>query len=161
MSRYWFGEARQNDLLRLNGPLGTFFLRDIDGKDLVFLATGTGIAPVKAMLEALSHVEPERRPRSVAVYWGGRHEQDLYWRPSDIAVDHRFETVLSRAPDEWTGRRGHVQDVLLKDKPALEDCVVYACGSDVMIHSARARLHAAGLPSHAFHSDAFVCSASA
>ena len=140
MSRYWFDEARQNDLLRLNGPLGTFFLRDIQGKDLVFLATGTGIAPVKAMLEALDKVEPECLPRSVTVYWGGRHEQDLYWRSSDIATRHRFETVLSRAPEGWAGRRGHVQDVLLSDGPALEDCVVYACGSDAMIHSARERL---------------------
>jgi len=161
MSRYWFDEARHNDLLRLNGPLGTFFLRDIVGKDLVFLATGTGIAPVKAMLEALDRVEAERLPRSVAVYWGGRHEQDLYWRPSGISVAHRFEPVLSRAPAEWAGRRGHVQDAFLSDGPDLASCIVYACGSDAMIHSARERLHAAGLPSHAFHSDAFVCSASA
>lgn len=161
MSRYWFADAKANDLLRLNGPLGTFFLRDIAGKDLVFLATGTGIAPVKAMLEALIGASTEHRPRSIAAYWGGRHPQDLYWRPSELAASHRFEPVLSRAADEWTGRRGHVQDALLSDRPTLGGCVVYACGSDTMIHSARERLQSAGLPPRAFHSDAFVCSASA
>jgi CDP-4-dehydro-6-deoxyglucose reductase len=161
MSRYWFSQAKQNDLLRLNGPLGTFFLRDITDKDLVFLATGTGIAPVKAMLVTLSTMESQHQPRSVTVYWGGRLPQDLYWRPSDIKVDHRFETVLSRATDEWKGRRGHVQRALLADKPELQNSVVYACGSDAMIHSASELLQQAGLPPRAFHSDAFVCSASA
>lgn len=161
MSGYWFGEAKQNDLLRLNGPLGTFFLRDIAGKDLVFLATGTGIAPVKAMLESLEPVDAERRPRSIAVYWGGRQRPDLYWQPTSISVGHRFETVLSRASVDWTGRRGHVQRALLSDQPSWADAVVYACGSDAMIHSARELLQSAGLPSRAFHSDAFVCSASA
>ena len=71
MSDYWFGAAKLNDLLRLHGPLGTFCLRDVAGADLVFLATGTGIAPVKAMLEGLDM--QAAAPRSVTVYWGGRH----------------------------------------------------------------------------------------
>ncbi len=161
MSQYWFNQARQNDLLRLSGPLGTFFLRGIEGRDLVFLATGTGIAPVKAMLEALDSIEDMRQPRSVSCYWGGRHEQDVYWRPAHTPAHHRFEPVLSRATDRWTGRRGHVQDAFLSDKPKLENCIVYACGSDAMIHSARERLQVAGLQPHTFHSDAFVCSARA
>ncbi len=161
MSRYWFQHAKANDLLRLRGPLGTFFLRGQTGKDLVLLATGTGIAPVKAILEGLSTHSAEAQPRSVTVYWGGRHREDLYWQPGgfDSLSAFRFVPVLSRATDGWTGERGHVQDVMLRQHPDLADTLVYACGSDAMIHGAQAKLLAAGLPERQFHSDAFVCSA--
>jgi CDP-4-dehydro-6-deoxyglucose reductase, E3 len=158
MSRYWFREAKANDLLRLRGPLGTFFLREQAGKDLVLLATGTGIAPAKAILENLSTLAAEAQPRSVTVYWGGRERHDLYWQPPDLQR-LRFVPVLSRADKSWTGARGHVQDVLLNDHPDLPNTLVYACGSDAMIHSAKSQLRAAGLPGRHFHSDAFVCSA--
>lgn len=158
MSRYWFQQAQANDLLRLRGPLGTFFLRDQDGKDLVLLATGTGIAPVKGILEGLSNLPAAEQPSNIAVYWGARHREDLYWQPPDMP-GLKFTPVLSRAGSDWTGQRGHVQDVMLRDHTYLANIVVYACGSDAMIHSARAQLHAAGLPDRQFHSDAFVCSA--
>jgi CDP-4-dehydro-6-deoxyglucose reductase len=156
MSQYWFEQAKPNDLLRLNGPLGTFFLRDVAGLDLVFLATGTGIAPVKAMLEGLARVAEHSRPRSITVYWGGRTAQDLYWNPVATSVEHRFIPALSRPDAGWAGVRGHVHQALMTDKPLLSQTVVYACGSDAMIHSARQVLTAAGLPERRFHSDAFV-----
>jgi CDP-4-dehydro-6-deoxyglucose reductase len=161
MSQYWFRAAKTNDLLRLRGPLGTFFLRDQAGKDLVLLATGTGIAPVKAILEGLATLPAEAHPRSVTVYWGGRHREDLYWKTDGLNTlpSFRFVPVLSRAGDDWTEARGYVQDVMLADHGNLADTLVYACGSDAMIQGARARLHAAGLPERQFHSDAFVCSA--
>ena len=158
MSRYWFEQAKTNDLLRLKGPLGTFFLRGDEGVDLVFLATGTGIAPIKAMLEGLN-ASPDLRLRSLAVYWGGRSPSDVYWQPPMTAVQMRFVPVLSRADESWAGARGHVQDVFLKERPELQRAVVYACGSDVMIRSARQRLVSAGLPERRFYSDSFVCSA--
>lgn len=161
MSRYWFGDAKVNDLLRLRGPLGTFFLRDQAGMDLVLLATGTGIAPVKAILEGLAGLGDEALPRSVTVYWGGRHREDHYWTPPDLPR-LRFVPVLSRADASWTGARGHVQQVLLADLGSAADFQrlrVYACGSDTMIHGAQTALRAAGLPERHFHSDAFVCSA--
>lgn len=161
MSRYWFEQAKVNDLLRLRGPLGTFFLRGQAGKDLVLLATGTGIAPVKAILESLSALPADGQPRSVTVYWGGRKAEDLYWQAPDYPAlpAFRFIPVLSRASGDWTGERGHVQDAMLRDHAYLADTLVYACGSDAMIHGAQAKLHAAGLPDRQFHSDAFVCSA--
>lgn len=158
MSRYWFQQAKVNDLLRLRGPLGTFFLRGQTGKHLVMLATGTGIAPVKAMLEGLSSLPADAQPRSVSVYWGGRQREDLYWQPPEMR-SLTFTSVLSRAGSDWTGQRGHVQDAMLRDHSYLADALVYACGSDAMIHSAQATLRAAGLPDRQFHSDAFVCSA--
>ena len=164
-SQYWFEQAQVNDLLRLRGPLGTFFLRDVAGLDLVFLATGTGMAPVKAILEHLPHMPVGELPRSVTVYWGGRRPEDLYWDASSLSTSQRpvtplrYVPVVSRGDTAWPGRRGHVQDALLADAPDWRRTVVYACGSDAMIHEASVRLTDAGLPEGRFHSDAFVCSA--
>lgn len=159
MGEYWFQRARVNDLLRFNGPLGTFFLRSVGQLHLVFLATGTGIAPIKAMLESLTHIAPEHAPKSVTLVWGGRTAEDLYFDPQAIPAGHRFIPVLSRAPAAWVGISGHVQNALLATKPDLSNTAVYACGSDAMIRAAKARLLAAGLPDNRFFADAFVPSA--
>ena len=158
MSDYWFKQAKPNDLLRLNGPLGTFFLRETVDMDLVFLATGTGIAPVKSMLESLAKCQFDQRPKSITVLWGGRHAQDLYLNVDEIIGEFSYIPVQSRPANNWTGAEGYVQDVLLGAKPDLTNTVVYACGSDAMIHSAKIRLVEAGLPGKRFYSDAFVSS---
>lgn len=159
MSDYWFSQAKVNDLLRLNGPLGTFFLRDVSNVDLVFLATGTGIAPVKAILETLATFKEDQLPKSVTVLWGGRVPSDLYVDIAAIDGPQRYMPVLSRADATWAGQRGHVQDVLLGLEPDLRNAAVYACGSDAMIHTAKDSLVRAGLSADRFYSDAFVCSA--
>jgi CDP-4-dehydro-6-deoxyglucose reductase len=156
MSQYWFNQAKVNDLLRINGPLGSFFARPLTGLHLVFLATGTGIAPAKAMLEQLSTAPLNEQPLSPTLYWGGREPQDLYLDPSQWHPSLRYVPVLSRAPVDWTGARGHIQKALLGDKPDWSNTVVYACGSDAMIQSAKAELTQAGLPTERFYSDAFV-----
>jgi CDP-4-dehydro-6-deoxyglucose reductase len=156
MSEYWFGQVKANDLLRLRGPLGTFFLRDLADQDLVFLATGTGIAPVKAMLEGLASSVRERRPLSIKVCWGGRLPEDLYWDSRGIDLEHEFVPVLSRADEAWQGARGHVQETLLSLRPDLRRTVVYACGSDLMVRDARRQLVDAGLSERRFRSDAFL-----
>jgi len=163
LSTYWFEQARPNDLLRFNGPRGTFFLRPVAGLDLVFLATGTGIAPILSMLKQLAVASPEDSPRSITLYWGGRYREDLYLDPTESAPALRYVPVLSRGDAHWYGARGHVQDVLVHDvaqgiMPPLAGAVIYACGSEAMIHDARDRLAENGLPSSSFHSDAFVSS---
>lgn len=161
MSAYWFGAAKDKDLLRIEGPRGTFFLRDVAGADLVFLATGTGIAPIRAFLAELQAAAEDARPRSITLLWGGRHPADLFWQPPDMP-GLRYVPVLSRADADWRGARGHVQDVLLAldpaQKPDLSRAQVYACGSQAMILSANLQLCAAGLPANSFYSDAFVAS---
>lgn len=160
MSHYWFSEARPNDLLQLKGPLGSFVLRDTPDYDLIFLATGTGIAPVKAMLGHLANpTNIQSVPRSITVVWGGRQPADLYWNPHTTGVALRYLPVLSRAGADWQGERGHVQNVLLAHHPDLTRAVVYACGSNDMIESAQTALVSAGLDPKHFHSDAFLCSA--
>jgi len=157
MSAYWFGTAQAKDLLRIEGPRGTFFLRDTAGADLIFLATGTGIAPIRAFLTELEGLPTEAQPRSITLLWGGRHPADLFWQPPEMP-GLRYVPVLSRADADWTGARGHVQDVLLAEKPDLSRAQVYACGSQAMILSANQQLCAAGLPANSFYSDAFVAS---
>lgn len=158
MSDYWFNKAKPSDLLRLNGPLGTFVLREIADIDLIFLATGTGIGPVKAMLESLVNLPIYQRPKTVSVLWGGRLSKDLYLDLAKLPGCHDYIPVLSRAEDGWMGARGYVQDVLLKLKPDLTNAAVYACGSEAMILSAKARLVESGLPTGRFYSDPFVSS---
>ena len=158
MSQYWFNQSAPNDLLRFHGPLGTFFMRNIAKRDLIFLATGTGIAPIKAMLEALSSAVKDELPQSITVVWGARYAQDLYFDVVPLCGVQSYIPVLSRAEESWQGDRGYVQDALLRHMPDLRNGIVYACGSEVMIRSARSTLVAAGLPGEKFYSDAFVCS---
>jgi CDP-4-dehydro-6-deoxyglucose reductase len=159
MSQYWFERAKPNDLLRLNGPLGTFILRNTQGLDLALLATGTGIAPIKAMLKGLAERCSAKRPQTITVYWGGRTAQDLYWNVQSIQAGQRYVPVLSRAGHDWGGARGHVQDAFLANQPELSKTLVYACGSEAMIENARTTLLKAGLSETRFFSDAFVSSA--
>ena len=163
LSAYWFDQAKVNDLLRFNGPRGTFFLRPTAGVELVFLATGTGIAPILSMLKQLSTTPLAEQPRSVSLYWGGRHREDHYLDPTAALPGLRYVPVLSRGDAQYAGARGHVQDVLVHDvahgrAPALSNAVVYACGSEIMIHGARRLLEDNGLPGKSFHFDAFVSS---
>lgn len=159
MSRYWFEQARVDDLLRLNGPLGSFVLDQVEGLDLVFLATGTGFAPVSAMLASLS--KQTTRARSLALYWGGRIPSDLYGNPAAIVPDLQYVPVLSQADTSWTGVRGHVQQALLATPRDWSNTLVYACGSRQMVESARQQLSAQGLQSRRFRAEAFVASSAA
>jgi CDP-4-dehydro-6-deoxyglucose reductase len=156
-SQYWFDAARGNDLLRLRGPLGSFHLGQVQGLHAVFLATGTGIAPLRSMLQALAARPASEQPLSTTLYWGGRLPADLYLDPMMAGL--RYVPVLSRAGSAWTGARGHVQDIMLAEPRAtLADAVVYACGSAGVIQAARQQLQAAGLPDSRFHCEAFVAS---
>jgi CDP-4-dehydro-6-deoxyglucose reductase len=158
LSEYWFSSAKPDDLLRFSGPLGTFFLRDVDDRHVVFLATGTGIAPVTAMLDGLRQAASPR-PGSITVFWGGRRVEDIYTDVAQIETRAAFHPVLSRADASWGGLTGYVQDAFIAADYDLGNCVVYACGSDTMIRSAKHALLKSGIASEDFHSDAFVPSA--
>ncbi len=157
MSDYWFNRARANDLLRIEGPLGTFCLRKTKASTLILLATGTGIAPLKAILEQLSASPRLNTYNSIHLYWGGRTEQDLYWRPEFSDLQVHYIPVLSRSP-EWKGLTGYVQQAALSNDLDLGDAVVYACGSEAMIHDARTQFISAGLAANQFYYESFVSS---
>ena len=158
LSEYLFERAAPNDLVRIEGPFGTFFLRDKAPRDMVFLATGTGIAPAKALLEELA-ADPARAARHrLRVFWGNRAAESFCWDPVTLGLDIGFHHLLSGPDDAWNGRRGYVQDAVIADGVDPADTVVYACGSNAMIASARETLVALGLPARRFFSDAFVSS---
>lgn len=158
LSDYWFERAQPNDLLRLEGPFGTFFLRDEAPSDILFLATGTGIAPVKALLEELAG-DPARAARHrLRVFWGNREAENFCWDPVALGLDIGFHHLLSGADAEWGGKRGYVQEAAVNDGFDPAGTVVYACGSNAMIASARAMFTERGLPARRFFSDAFVSS---
>lgn len=157
LSNYWFNEARVDDLLRIEGPKGTFFLRE-HRKKLFFLATGTGIAPVKSILDKLSESTGVVGNLNISLYWGNRHAEDFFWHPEYSAFKLNYIPIVSRARDGWLGKVGYVQDVASEDKLDIENTHVYACGSMEMISSAKTLFTKMGLNESRFYSDAFVSS---
>jgi len=163
LSEYWFERAAANDLVRIEGPLGTFFLRDEfpEGQapaNILFLATGTGIAPVKALLEELAADRERAARHRLRVFWGNREAENFCWDPVALGLDIGFHHLLSGQDTAWGGKRGYVQAAAIADGFDPADTMVYACGSDAMIASAREAFTAQGLPSRRFFSDAFVSS---
>lgn len=157
-SNYLFNEAKVNDLLRIEGPIGTFFFRKTSKKNIVFLATGTGIAPVKAILEKFNENNLEVVGKDIHLFFGGRFEEDLFWEPNFENIKVNFIPVLSRSKVNSNEQKQYVQDVVLSKKIDLSNSVVYACGSENMIKDARNLLLKNGLTDESFYSDAFISS---
>jgi len=154
LSQYWFNEAQKNDLLRIEGPKGTFFFRE-EQKRIILLATGTGIAPIKSILDKLAQTSSNL---IISLYWGNRTPEDFFWQPEYKNLDFKYTPVLSRNNDSWINKIGYVQNVALEEYKQLEDTEVYACGSIEMIASAKELFIKHGLEEKDFHSDAFVSS---
>lgn len=158
LSDFWFNRARVNELVRLEGPFGTFFLRDPSPVNITFLATGTGIAPVKAILEELAKDPMRASHHRIRVFWGNREVDNFCWDPVELGLDIAFHHLLSGDAMNWRGRRGYVHDAAIIDGIDCNETAVYACGSNAMITSAEQALLAMGLPARRFFSDAFVSS---
>jgi CDP-4-dehydro-6-deoxyglucose reductase len=159
-----FGSMKEKDILRIEGPMGSFFLREESSKPMVFLASGTGFAPLKALLEHMQHCGITR---PVTLYWGGRRPADLYmndWLQAQCgAMPHvHYVPVVSDAlpEDAWQGRTGFVHRAVLEDFADLSGHQVYACGAPVVVDSAKRDFCAqAGLPAEEFFADAFTSEA--
>ena len=155
-SNYWFNEAKPNDLLRVEGPLGTFFYRHNEVcTDIVLLATGTGIAPIKAILEQLQASPELLVNKKVWLLWGGRKKEDLFWKPDFTFAHFEYIPVLTRE-DDWQGAKGYVQEIASAQAISWPTAQVYACGSEAMIQSAQELLSKQGLKEENFFADAFV-----
>ncbi len=158
MSNYWFNEAKVNDLLRIEGPIGSFFLRESEKENIIFLATGTGIAPIKAILESITESPKKLSNKKIWIFSGARFENDFCWHPNKLnAISNlKYIPVLSKASEDWNGEKGYVQEIVLKSGIDLTNSQVYACGSNNMIESAQKTLVKNGLNIKNFFSDAFV-----
>jgi CDP-4-dehydro-6-deoxyglucose reductase len=159
-----FGAMKEKDILRVEGPFGSFYLREDSDKPIVLLASGTGFAPIKALIEQLQF---KGSTRPVSLYWGGRRPQDLYLHDWVLAraaemPQLRYVPVVSDAQPEdgWSGRTGFVHQAVLDDFADLSGYQVYACGAPIVVESARVAYSAQrGLPAEEFYADAFTSEA--
>jgi CDP-4-dehydro-6-deoxyglucose reductase, E3 len=158
-SRFAFSELKEKAILRFQGPFGVFFLRESD-KPIIFLAGGTGFAPIKGVIEDALHKNVQR---PMVLYWGVRAKRDLYLPdlPAQWAAAHsnfKFVPVLSEpmAEDNWGGRTGLVHQAVLDDFAHLRGHQVYGCGAPVMIEVAQQTFAERALPEDEFYSDAFT-----
>ncbi|MGD9945361.1 MAG: CDP-6-deoxy-delta-3,4-glucoseen reductase, partial [Burkholderiaceae bacterium] len=156
--------VKERDILRFEGPLGTFFLREDSVKPAVLLASGTGFAPIKAIVE---HAQFKGLTRPMTLYWGGRRPRDLYQHAlceqwAREIPGFRYVPVVSDAlpEDGWTGRTGFVHRAVIEDLPDLSGHQVYACGAPIVIESAQRDFIAqCGLPADEFYADSFTSAA--
>ena len=159
-----FGTMKEKDILRMEGPFGSFFLRESSDKPMILLASGTGFAPIKAIIE---HMKFKNSQRHAVLYWGCRSKADLYlhdWAAEAAAQmpNLSYIPVLSepKAEDDWTGRTGFVHQAVLHDHPNLMNHQVYACGAPIMVDSAqRDFVMKGGLPDDEFYADSFTSEA--
>ena len=158
-----FTTMKEKDILRVEGPYGSFFLREDSDKPMVLLASGTGFAPIKALIE---HMQHKGITRPATLYWGGRKPSDLYmndWVEGQLAQmpNLLYVPVVSNATpeDAWTGRTGFVHHAVLQDHPDLSGFQVYACGAPIVVDSAQRDYGAAGLPAEEFFADSFTSEA--
>ncbi|TDK67582.1 CDP-6-deoxy-delta-3,4-glucoseen reductase [Sapientia aquatica] len=159
-----FSTLKERDILRIEGPQGTFYLREGSEKPIVMLASGTGFAPIKAIME---HVIEQGITRPINLYWGGRRPEDLYL--NQLCLDwaaqlpnFTYIPVVSNATpeDNWTGRTGFVHQAVLDDLSDLSGYQVYACGAPIVVDSAKRDFVALSkLPADEFYADSFISEA--
>lgn len=159
-----FETMKVKEILRIEGPFGTFFLREDSNKPIILVAGGTGFAPIKAIIEHAIHNKMFHRP--MTLYWGVRDRAGLYLPqlPQQWTAQHaniKYIPVLSDATsaDQWTGRKGLVHQAVLEDFESLGGVQVYACGAPAMIDTARNDFIEHGLPVEEFFADSFTFAA--
>jgi CDP-4-dehydro-6-deoxyglucose reductase, E3 len=159
-----FTAMKEKEILRVEGPYGSFYLREDSDKPMILLASGTGFAPIKAVIE---YMQFKDITRPATLYWGGRRPADLYlddWVRTKLVEmpNLKYVPVISDAlpEDNWTGRTGFVHKAVMEDFPDLSGHQVYACGAPIVVDSARAQYSAlAKLPPEEFYADSFTTEA--
>jgi len=153
-----FSTLKVRDLLRFEGPLGTFYLREESDKPIVMVASGTGFAPIKAICE---YAQAKGIARPITLYWGCRVERDLYF--NDVGKGWQrpgFKYVPVLSDEKWSGRMGFVHRAVMEDFPDMSGVQVYACGAPIMVEAARRDFSAqCGLPPDEFYADSFITEA--
>lgn len=154
-----FNGMKEGDVLQVEGPYGSFSLREEDDQPIIFMSGGCGFGAIKGMVE---HAFKVGLSRSMTLYWGARSPADLYSDlPEKWQQEHenfKFIPVLSEPKPEygWQGRTGMVHEAILQDYERLDAYQVYSCGSPDMVEASRAPFMARGLPGDQYFSDAFT-----
>ena len=152
-----FNTMQPKDLLRIEGPHGSFFYREDARDEILMIAGGTGFAPLKGIIE---HILSEQDTRPIYLYWGVRTKGDLYMRDlaEQWAAEHdniHFVPVLSEPDNSWNGRTGYVHDAVLSDFDDLSTFDIYACGPPAMIKAAESSFQDKGMKKEQFYYDSF------
>lgn len=156
MSDYLFNTANENDLLRVEGPKGTFFLRDTS-LPLLFMATGTGIAPIVSILNQLDNDKGFLQTNDIYVIWGNRYPDEFFMELKFKNINVNFIKTVSHSSHHWKGYVGYVQNIALSMfDDRISTFQVYACGSNHMINASKQLFLSSGLEDDQFYSDAFV-----
>lgn len=158
-SEFAFHHLQKKTLLRIEGPLGTFFLNEASDRPIIMVAGGTGFAPVKSIIE---HAKHKQLQRQISLYWGARSKEDLYLHDlvnewAEQISGFSYIPVLSepKGGDRWDGYTGLVHEAVLNDFTDLSGYEVYACGPPPMVHAARDTFIERGLPEDSIYSDSF------
>ena len=152
-----FSDMCEKEILRIEGPLGTFFVRRESTRPIIMMGGGTGFAPLKSMIEELLEAGDER---PIELFWGVRRESDLYARKLidgwiGQRPDFRFVPVLAEPGPGWTGETGYVHQTLLRMHPELSGHDIYMSGPPAMVHAARSAFLDAGLSDDHLFYDSF------
>lgn len=158
-TQYIFDELKEKDILRIEIPLGNFFLREHSERPIILMGGGTGFAPLKAIVEHTRYIGSHR---PIHLFWGVRAKRDLYldslpktWADT---LDHfAYTPVLSNPQDDdhWKGETGYVHESVLRHYPELQGFDIYMSGPPIMIDAAREAFLQHGLPPAHLYSDAF------
>jgi CDP-4-dehydro-6-deoxyglucose reductase len=145
-STYLFS-LKEGDETRFKGPAGSFYLKEDGTRDLLLVATGTGIAPFRSMVY---HLLEQRYSRRITLYWGLRSQRDLYYQDElqALAARHanfQLVTTLSRPEPGWTGETGRVTRLVEEQVTSVADLSVYLCGNSGMLEDVTALVRKKGL----------------
>ena len=154
-----FEHLETKALLRIEGPLGSFYLREDSERPIIFMAGGTGFAPIKGIIEHALHIGSTR---PMHIYWGACSKPDVYMNalPEKWAAEHAqitYVPVLSNPKDEdnWQGRTGYVHEAIMSDFDDLSDFDIYAGGPPQMVHAGFDAFATKGLTEEHYFSDSF------
>jgi CDP-4-dehydro-6-deoxyglucose reductase len=154
---YLFDGMKEKTIMRIEAPLGSYFLREDSDRPIILMGGGTGFAPLKGIIEHAFEIGVQR---PIELYWGVRSQQDLYLPnlPLQWAEEHAnfsYIPVLSEPDADWPGRTGWVHDSVLRDHPDLSEFEVYMSGPPPMINAGKTAFLAHGLKQEQLYSDSF------
>ena len=154
----FFTYLKIGDTIQFLGPLGRFTLKPTEAAEYIFLATGSGIAPLRTMIEHL--LQQEKTTKPVKLYFGLRHPQDIFWQNTlkqlvDQHPNFTYKITLSRPDDQWQGQTGYITDHLKADFSDTSNAVIYICGGKEMIEQASKLAQSLGTPKAQIHYERF------
>jgi CDP-4-dehydro-6-deoxyglucose reductase len=158
-----FNGMQEKTIMRIEAPLGSYYLREESDKPIILMGGGTGFAPLKGIIEHAFQVGVKR---PMHLYWGVRSKRDLYLPelPEEWATKYAnfsYTPVLSDPEENWSGRTGWVHEAVIEDHPDLSGHEVYMSGPPPMIQAGKEAFLSRGLAGEALYSDSFEYGAAA